>query len=294
MAIVLGPNRYGKAETRVVRVTRDGPTHHVKDLNVSVSLSGDMDRVHLAGDNAAVLTTDAQKNTVFAFARKHGVGEIEDFALLLARHFTDSQPTIHHARVEIEEYTWNRIAHQDGPPRPHSFVRSGAETRTCLVHSDGTGGAESVVSGLKDLVVMNSTGSEFHGFIKDEYTTLPETDDRILATAVTARWRHRGDPDDWGRSYCEARGRLLDAFAGTHSLSLQQTLYEMGRRVLAGCPEVCEVRLAMPNKHHFAVNLSPFGLDNPNEVFHAADRPYGLIEGTVADDAGPTPGPAWE
>ncbi|MEV4253140.1 factor-independent urate hydroxylase [Spirillospora sp. NPDC049652] len=297
MAIVLGPNRYGKAETRVVRVTRDGEKHHVKDLNVSVALSGDMGEVHLSGDNSAVLTTDAQKNTVFAFAGKHGIGEIEEFALLLARHFVDSQPTIHHARVEIGEYAWERIAGEDGSSgRPHSFVRNGGETRTCLVHSDGTGGGESVVSGLTDLVVMNTTGSEFHGFIKDEYTTLAETDDRILATAVTARWRHRdvGDETDWGTSYRKAREHLLDAFAGTHSLSLQQTLYAMGRRVLAECPEVCEVRLAMPNKHHFAVDLSPFGLDNPNEVFHAADRPYGLIEGTVTDDGGPPPGPAWE
>ncbi|MFC5184796.1 factor-independent urate hydroxylase [Actinomadura harenae] len=295
MAIVLGPNRYGKAETRVVRVTRDGGLHHIKDLNVGVSLSGDMEDVHLSGDNAAVLTTDAQKNTVFAFARKHGIGEIEDFALLLARHFVDSQPTIHHARVEIEEYAWDRVPVEDGPPgERHSFVRGGAETRTCLVHSDGTGGEESVVSGLKDLVVLNSTGSEFHGFIKDAYTTLAETDDRILATAVTARWRHRTVGSDWAASYTRARKGLLDAFAGTHSLSLQQTLYAMGRRVLTDGPELCEVRLVMPNKHHFAVDLSPFGLDNPNEVFFAADRPYGLIEGTVMDDVAPGSTSAWK
>lgn len=295
MAIVLGPNRYGKAETRVVRVTRDGGVHHIKDLNVSVSLSGAMEDVHLSGDNAAVLTTDAQKNTVFAFAKKHGVGEIEEFALLLARHFVDSRPTIHHARVEIEEYSWDRIPVEDGPrDQRHSFVRKGSETRTCLVHSDGTGAEESVVSGLKDLVVLNSTGSEFHGFVKDEYTTLAETDDRILATAVTARWRHRDVDSDWARSYPQARKALLEAFAGTHSLSLQQTLYEMGRRVLTTCPEACEVRLAMPNKHHFAVDLAPFGLDNPNEVFYAADRPYGLIEGTVLDSGAPDSISAYE
>ncbi|MEV5568884.1 factor-independent urate hydroxylase [Spirillospora sp. NPDC052269] len=295
MAIVLGPNRYGKAEVRVVRVTRDGGIHRIKDLNVSISLSGDMEDVHLSGDNAAVLTTDAQKNTVFAFAKKHGIGEIEDFALLLARHFVDSQPTVHHARVEIDEYAWDRIPVVDGPPgERHSFVRSGGETRTCLVHSDGTGAEESVVSGLKDMVVLNSTGSEFHGFVKDEYTTLPETDDRILATAVTARWRHRGVHADWAKSHRQVRRGLLEAFAGTHSLSLQQTLYAMGRRVLTECPEVCEVRLAMPNKHHFAVDLSPFGLDNPNEVFHAADRPYGLIEGMILDDAVPGSKTAWK
>ncbi|TDC68836.1 urate oxidase [Actinomadura sp. GC306] len=287
MAVVLGPNRYGKAETRVVRVTRDGQTHRIKDVNVSVALSGAMEEVHLTGDNAAVLPTDSQKNTVFAFAKKHGIGAIEEFGLLLARHFVGSQPAISHARVEIHEYGWERIT------GGHSFVRTGGEVRTAVVHSDGEGGDESVVSGLADLVVLNSTGSEFHGFARDEYTTLAPTDDRILATAVTAQWRHRGIDTRWDDSYRAAREALLMAFAETHSLSLQQTLFQMGRRVLEEQAELCEVRLSMPNKHHFLVDLEPFGLANDNEVYFAADRPYGLIEGTVlADDAPPAPA-AW-
>ncbi|MEO3824973.1 factor-independent urate hydroxylase [Actinomadura sp. B10D3] len=283
MAVVLGPNRYGKAETRVVRVTRDGGTHRLKDVNVSVSLSGEMDDVHLTGDNTAVLPTDSQKNTVFAFAKKHGIASVERFGLLLARHFVDAQPTITHARVEIHEYGWRRIT------GGHSFVRDGGEVRTALVHAGA--GSETVVSGLTDLVVLNSTGSEFHGFVQDEYTTLAPTDDRVLATAVTARWRHRGTDTDtdtaWDDSYTAARDHLLHAFAETHSLSLQQTLYEMGRRVLAERPEICEIRLSMPNRHHFLVDLEPFGLDNDNEVYFAADRPYGLIEGTVLTDDAP-------
>ncbi|WP_433467778.1 factor-independent urate hydroxylase [Spirillospora sp. CA-128828] len=285
MGIVLGPNRYGKAETRVVRVTRDGGTHRIKDLNVSVALSGEMDDVHLTGDNAAVLPTDSQKNTVFAFAKKHGIDAIEDFGLLLARHFVGSQPSITHARVEIHEYGWRRIT------GGHSFVRDGGEVRTALIHSDAE--TESVVSGLTDLVVLNSTGSEFHGFVQDEYTTLAPTDDRILATAVTARWRHRDTDASWDDSHAAARDRLLRAFAETHSLSLQQTLYEMGRRVLAERAELCEVRLSMPNKHHFLVDLEPFGMDNDNEVYFAADRPYGLIEGTVLTDDAPDAPSAW-
>ncbi|WP_062351378.1 factor-independent urate hydroxylase [Herbidospora yilanensis] len=281
----LGPNRYGKAETRVVRVTRHGDAHQIKDLNVSTSLSGDMTDVHLTGDNAAVLPTDTQKNTVYAFARKHGVGAIEEFALLLARHFVDGQPTIHHARVEIEEYAWERRG-------GHSFARKGQEVRTCVVHYDGE--RATVVSGLKDLVVLNTTGSEFWGYLKDGYTTLPETRDRVLATAVTARWRHAGEPGDWEASYATAREALLDAFATTHSLSLQQTLYAMGARVLTDCPDVCEVRLELPNKHHFLVDLDPFGLDNDGEVYFAADRPYGLIEGAVSREDAPGPGKAWD
>jgi urate oxidase len=289
MGITLGPNRYGKAETRVVRVSRDGDRHEIKDLNVSVALSGEMEAVHLTGDNSAVLTTDTQKNTVFAFAREHGIASPEEFALLLARHFVGSQPAVHRARLSVEEYAWDRI-----PVTGHSFVRRGQEIRTARVTCDDTDDtAATVVSGLREMTVLNSTGSEFWGYVKDEYTTLPETRDRILATAVNAEWRHTALETGWDESYATVRRLLLEAFAGTHSLSLQQTLYAMGRRVLEECPAICEVRLSMPNKHHFAVDLEPFGMDNPNEVFHAADRPYGVIEGSVLRDDAPAAEEAW-
>jgi urate oxidase len=297
-SIVLGPTRYGKAEVRVVHVAKNGPEHALKDLNVSIALSGDQAATHLTGDNAKVLTTDAQKNAVYALAKQHGVGAVEEFGLLLARHFLSTCPHISHARVAVDEYSWERIP---GTESRHSFVRGGRETRTALVHA-GADGTRSVVSGLKDLVALNSTGSEFHGFFKDGYTTLPETTDRVLATQIDARWRHLGpardqDQDqerDWDKSYAEARGALLTAFADTHSLSLQQTLYAMGERLLTRDERVAEVRLALPNRHHFAVDLAPFGLVNDNEVFYAADRPYGLIEGAVARSGAPADPVAWD
>ncbi|MEU4209374.1 factor-independent urate hydroxylase [Streptomyces sp. NPDC026206] len=290
--MILGQNQYGKAENRVVRVVRDGATHHIKDLSVSVSLSGDMEDVHLSGSNANVLTTDTTKNTVFAFAKEHGIASAEQFGIHLARHFVTSQESIRSARIRIEEYAWERI----GVPGPqqHSFVRTNQETRTAQITFDG--GAWQIVSGLKDLVVLNSTDSEFHGYVKDRYTTLPETRDRVLATQVHARWRHAwtGDaapepPGDWDRSYRQAREHLLAAFAGTYSLSLQQTLYQMGSRVIDHCPGIDEIRLSLPNKHHFLADLTPFGLKNDNEVYYAADRPYGLIEATILRD-GAEPG----
>jgi urate oxidase len=275
VTVHLGPNQYGKAETRLVRVVRDGDRHDLTDLNVSVALAGDLSGTHLHGDNSAVLPTDTQKNTVYAFAREHGVGEIEAFGLLLARHFVDSQPSIRWAQVRIEQNGWRRLG-------PHSFERDGGEVRTARIRYDGEG-AE-VVSGLTDLVLLNSTDSEFHGYIRDRYTTLPETTDRILATAVTAQWRHTGDDSDWAESYAETRRLLVETFVGTYSYALQQTLFAMGQKVLEGRPELAEVRLSMPNKHHFLVDLGPFGLDNPDEVYYAADRPYGLIEGSVVRD----------
>jgi urate oxidase len=291
MAVTLGHNQYGKAETRMVRVTRDGDRHELRDLNVGVTLSGDMADVHLTGDNANVVPTDTQKNTVYAFAKEAPVGEIEEFGLRLARHFVDDFEPITRARVHLEEYPWARIE-VGGTPHDHAFLRAGAERRTATVVAEA--GRSWVVSGLGDLVVLKTTGSEFTGYIKDRYTTLRETSDRILATAVTARWRHGTLDVDWAKSFADTRQLLLEAFATTHSLSLQQSLYAMAAAAITTRPEVVEVHMSMPNKHHFVVDLSPFGLANANEVFHADDRPYGLIEAAVVEDGAPDPGPAWD
>ncbi|RSM41394.1 urate oxidase [Amycolatopsis balhimycina DSM 5908] len=291
MGITLGPNQYGKAEVRLVTVRRDGPVHHLKDLTVSTSLRGELAATHLTGDNAGVLATDTQKNTVYAFAKEAPVGEIEDFGLRLARHFVGTQENITGARVKIDEHGWNRIP-VDGEPHDHAFSRAGDERRTTAVTIRD--GRAWIVSGVDGLTLLKSTGSEFHGFPRDEYTTLAETADRILATAVTARWRYQGEDIDWASSHREIRRLMLETFATKHSLSLQQTLYAMGSSVLEARPEVAEVRLSLPNKHHFLVDLSPFGLKNENEVFYAADRPYGLIEGTVLRDDAEDAGPAWD
>jgi urate oxidase len=281
MAIRLGQNQYGKAETRVVRVYRDTARHEIRDLSVSTALRGRFEAAHIRGDQSDVLPTDSQKNTVFAFAKKHGVGAIEEFALALARHFVESGPAVEGARVDIEEYPWQRIP-AEGRPHDHAFVRVGGGVRTASVDVDDTG--PSVVSGVKDLVVLKSTGSAFRGFRHDEYTTLAETDDRILATSLVARWRHRDTDVDWDASFCDVKAEMLARFAELHSLALQQSLYDMGRAVLEAQPGLVEISFSAPNKHHFLVDLAPFGLDNPGEVFHAADRPYGLIEASVVRD----------
>ncbi|MGW4231096.1 factor-independent urate hydroxylase [Streptomyces sp. NPDC004980] len=297
MPTILGQNQYGKAENRVVKITREGATHHIKDLNVSVALSGDMDEVHYSGSNAHVLPTDTTKNTVFAFAKEHGIESAEQFGIHLARHFVTSQEPIKVARIRIEEYAWERIATSDANSKfigaddvKHSFVRKGQETRTTQITFDGE--KWEVVSGLKDLTVMNSTNSEFWGYVKDRYTTLKEAYDRILATDVSAKWRYNWTSDEermpnWEKSYEQARKHMLQAFAETYSLSLQQTLYQMGSRIIESRSEIDEIRFSLPNNHHFLVDLEPFGLKNDTAegaVYFAADRPYGLIEATVLRD----------
>jgi urate oxidase len=304
MTIVLGANQYGKAETRVVRIYRDTDRHEIRDLNVSTSLRGDFADAHVHGQQAQVLPTDSQKNTCFAYAKEKGVGEIEEYALELARHFASDIESVATARVEVDEYRWERVS-VAGSEHPHAFVRAGQDIRTTAVTVAGQGSAQQawVVSGLKDLVVLKSTGSEFAGFLKDRYTTLAETSDRVLATSLTARWRYQAAGAArvaeaagayWDEAHAQIRQILLERFAQVHSLALQQTLWAMGQAVLEARADVAEIRLSAPNKHHFLADLSPFGLQNPGEVFYAADRPYGLLQcAAERDDAQPA-GPAWE
>ena len=289
MPVTLGHNQYGKAETRVVRVYRDAEPHEIVDYNVSVALAGDFADIHLAGDNRKCLTTDATKNTVNAFAKEHGdaAREPESFGLALARHFVDTTEPITWARVKLDMYPWSRLGDS-----PHAFARDGGHVRTATVTYDGS--ATRVVSGVRDLVLLKTTGSEFWGYLEDRFTTLQPTTDRILATALVAQWLHTSEAVDWGRSHDTVLAALTGVFAGHHSLALQHTLYEMGSAVLAGQPEIAEIRFSAPNKHHFAYDLARFGLENDNEVFHADDRPYGLIEATVRGDDAPDPAGAFD
>jgi urate oxidase len=294
MTIVLGENQYGKAENRVVRIYRDGPRHEIRDVNVSTSLRGDFSAAHLEGDQERVLPTDTQKNTCFAYAKEKGIGQIEDYAIDLAQHFVDDVAPVEGARIEVEEYAWERVS-IDGQEHDHTWVRRGPEVRTTVVTVDGTGAHQRtwVVSGLKDLVLLKSTGSEFWGYLKDEYTTLTETRDRVMATSLTARWRYLGTEISWDSVYADVHRLLLTRFAEVHSLALQQTLWEMGKAVLEAHPEIAEIKLSAPNKHHFAADLTPFGIENNGEIFYAADRPYGLIQCTVGRDDAPEAGLAW-
>jgi urate oxidase len=276
--IVLGSDRYGKAEVRLVRIDRDTDRHEIRDVTVSTALRGDFAAAYLVGDQSAVLPTDSQKNTCFAFAKEKGLREIEEYALALARHFVADLPPVRGARIEVEELGWERVPVGAGG-HDHTWVRRGPEVRTTVV--DLVGERAEVVSGLRELVVLKSTGSEFAGFLTDPYTTLAETHDRILSTSLTAQWRYAGTEVDWDACWADVRRILLERFATVHSLALQQSLWEMGRGVLEAHPEIAEISLSAPNRHHFAVDLAPFGLENANEVFHAADRPYGLIEATV-------------
>jgi urate oxidase len=297
MAVTLGHNQYGKAEVHLVRVTRHEDTNHdtnhdIKDVTVTTQLYGDFEECHRTGANANLIATDTQKNTVFGLAQKHNVGAIEDFGQLLIRNFMGELPAaVRGGHAIIEEQAWARIP-VDGPAGGHSFVKGGGDQRFCAVTIDGE--QTWITAGIKDLVVLKSTGSEFWGFPKTQYTSLTETDDRILATAVKVSWRYNSVDVDWDASFAAIKPLVLSTFARIHSLSLQQTLFGIGEAIIEARPEVDEVRLSMPNKHHFLVDLSPYGQENPNEVFYATDKYYGLIDAVVLREGVETQTRAWD
>jgi urate oxidase len=275
---VLAESGYGKSGIRLVKIARVGDRHEFRDVTVSVRLEGDFARAHTDGDNSAVLPTDTMKNTVYALAKDHFDRDIESFGLFLTEHFVRNNPPVARARVEISERPWERLT-VEGRPHPHAFSRPGGERRMARVTRTRQGAL--VESGLEDLVLAKSARSGFAGFLKDGFTTLKETQDRILATAVKASWLYKGAPADFDGAFQGIRRTLLETFAGHDSASVQHTLHAMGEAVLKDHAEVAEVHLSLPNRHHILVDLSPFGLENNNEVFVATEEPFGLIEATL-------------
>jgi len=277
--IVLGRNNYGKSEVRLVKVKRGPERHELWDLSVDVALEGDFEAAHVRGDNSSLLATDTMRNTVYALAKDHLTGSIEEFGLELVEHFLQAGPTVERVRVGITGFPWDRIE-VEGKGHPHSFARGSGE-RKAAVSGDGDG-RRRVEAGLDNLLVMKTTQSGWEDFYRERFTTLPDTDDRILATMVTATWSY-GEAArlDFDRLWSGVRNRILTTFTDHYSPSVQNTLYRIGKAVLEGFPEVEKVRLSFPNKHHLLYDLERFGIENDNEIFHATTEPYGLIEGTV-------------
>jgi urate oxidase len=273
--IEVGPNSYGKSAIRLVKVDRDRTPHRVRDLTISIALSGDFAASYRAGDNSAVIATDTMKNTSYALAGEHLTGAIEDFGLALGRHFLDAGREVETATVSISEVAWRAI----GAP-PDAFTRDGSELRTAEVAVSRSGAT--VRAGIRDLAVMKTTRSAFSGFPRDRFTTLAETEDRIMATRVTASWGYAGPGSvDFDASFDGVRSTFLDAFADHHSVSVQASIWIVGKAVLEARPEVAEISMSLPNLHHWTADLRPFGIENDREVYVATTEPFGLIEATI-------------
>jgi urate oxidase len=269
--VSLGANRYGKSEVRLVKVERGSARHELRDLTVDVMLEGEFDAVHTAGDNTGLVATDTMRNVVYAMAAEGPLDSLPGFAKSLVEHFR-GYPTVTGALVRVREHPWGRLG-------PHAWQRGMAGTRIEEVRADP--GGLGMSAGIEDLLLLRSSGSAFEGFDRDRFTTLPETDDRILATVVTAGWDYADGAGDLEAVWARVRDTLLDAFTDHHSPSVQFTLYRMGEAVLEAHREVERIHLTLPNRHHLPFDVSRFGVQDRGEVFHATTEPFGLIEATV-------------
>jgi len=275
----IGANRYGKQAIRLVKVVRRPDGHVVRDLTIGVTLEGDFARSYTDADNSLVIATDTMKNTAYALAPAHLTSSIEAFGLVLARHFLEGQQ-VGAATVTIAEHGWERLRGPAGPA-PDAFRRAGGATRTAAIRASRD--ATSVESGVADLVLMKTSRSAFTGFPRDRYTTLPEASERIMATRVTATWRHGTPTDgfDYDAGHAAVLATLLEVFADHDSQSVQHSIWVIGRAMLDRHTELEEVRMTLPNLHHWLVDLTPFGGTNEGEIFVATTEPHGLIEATV-------------
>ena len=257
----ISENRYGKSRVRVARIVRDAQHHQFHEMTVGIALEGDFDPSYRDGDNSLVLPTDTMKNTVYALAQDPAVEQPESFAMLLSKHFVSRNAHVSRAIVNVESHVWHRHG-------AISFVNGGAHRR--VAHVEYSRDSVIVEAGVKNYVVLKTTGSAFENFLRDEYTTLPDAKDRILSTSLDARWRYRGDDISWGSSWHAVMKLITDTFAEHESKSVQHTMYAIGEAVLAQCEHIENIRMAMPNKHYLPTKYA--------DVFLPTDEPHGQIE----------------
>jgi len=272
-------HRYGKARVRVLKILREGSVHRIKDITVATLLEGDFETSYTSGDNAKVVATDTIKNTINILAKQHLGDDIEQFAATIGEHFLGKYKQAARVHVSIDERRWKRME-LDDKPHPHSFV--GRSDSTAFTEGVYTRTDKTVHSGIRDLLILKSDGSGFENYLKDEFTTLPETSDRILATSFSARWKFDQALKNYRRTNDTILSAMLKVFAENYSPSAQTTLFQMGEAALAACSEISQIHLAMPNKHCLLIDFSRFGLENRNELFVPTDEPHGQIEATVA------------
>src|SRR5712672_725243 len=267
-------NRYGKGRVRVMRIHRDGDRHEVSQLNVKAMIEGDFARTYTHGDNSMSVSTD----TIKIVARENTGLCPEEFCQVLAKKYLDTYPQIASVAITAHETKWSRLSF-GGKPHPHSFVLDSNGKPTVEVSASRSGAT--LTSGIDGFTFMKSTQSGWEDYLKDPYTTLKETDDRICATSMVASWKWSAKPQNYPATNARILATLLEVFGATYSASVQDSLYRMGEAALSAVPEISEISMACPNMHFILMNLSAFGLDNNNDVFLPTDEPHGQIECTV-------------
>ncbi|CAN1258492.1 Uricase-2 isozyme 1 [Linum perenne] len=261
--------KHGKSRVRVARVWRSstGGVQSVVEWSVNISLYSDCISAYVRDDNSDIVATDTMKNTVYVKAKECSEQlSAEEFAILLAKHFTSFYPQVTSAVVKIVEKPWERV-NLNGQPHEHGF-KLGNEKHTVEAVVKKSGGLQ-LTSGIEGLSVLKTTQSGFEGFVRDKYTALPETRERMLATEVTAAWRYSYDsvssvpqkPLYFNDRYADVKDVVLNNFfgppkGGVYSASVQRTLFQIAKAVLIRFPDISSIQLKMPNIHFLPVNIS--------------------------------------
>ncbi|MGH8946051.1 MAG: factor-independent urate hydroxylase [Acidimicrobiia bacterium] len=267
---VLGANSWGKSEVRVSKVHRGDLTDDFSDVTVSVRLEGDVDAAHTEGDTQNVLPTDTMRNTIYGLAQEHLTKDLEGFGVILAEHFL-SRGFVDQADVKLEERVWQR---ETGT----GFLGGGSVRRSARIRR---GKGSHTRGGVAGLVVLKTRGSAFTGFPKDQFTILPEKDDRLLATSISAEWEYSEMPEDTAATWGLVCRTMIDSFFSETSASVQHQGYLMGEAVVGAVAEISEISFHLPNQHHLDFDLTRFGLPDHGVVFHPVTEPYGDITLTV-------------
>lgn len=273
-------NRYGKSHVRLTKVVRKSSTHQLFEIDAQVQLEGDFSAAYAQGDIRKVVATDTIKNTVYVLAKENDFDSVEQFAVILCKHFVNTYPQVSEVKVDLAQDAWQRVS-INGTPHDHTFTSAGPQKRICVARLDRSGQDLAIESGIRDLTVLKTTDSEWKDFHRDRYRTLKDTSDRILATKVNALWKYRSGNIDYNAACCTVWGAILNTFATTHSLGVQQTIQDMGNAALDACHDISEISFELPNLHRIPFALEPFGLKFDNDIFVATDEPHGLISGTI-------------
>lgn len=276
---MLSSHAYGAAGIRLLRVTRRGGRHDLRDLTVAVNVEGDVADAFARGDNELLLPADTLRNTVDALARDESLAEIEQLGLALARHFMAHQPQFTRVRIDLEERPWTRLP-VGGRAQGQAFTASTSERRTASVTSNGTQVA--VVAGLRDFAIMKTSGAAFEGYLADQFTTLEADPDRVLAVSADASWTYLHDEVTFGVYYQGIRDLLIEAFVQQTSRSAEHTAHEMASIVLSSYADVGDVTVRLRQRSLPLVELAPFGLDNPHVLFRPEDTPQLTAEVTLS------------
>jgi urate oxidase len=246
-----GPKRnyYGKGAVIVYRLYRDGRPNPVFGASVKLLIYGDAFwQTYTVGDNTGLVATDSMKNFIQRETMNFPGDDLESYCHFLAEKFLTRYPQAEGAQVSAKEIPYTALPGTDvafapaGPECAHAvieLIRAGDELRTA-----------EATSGIGGFRLLRLKGSAFAGFVRDEYTTLPDIKDRPLHMWLDLDWSYTKTTAAFNQGAVTRQVRRIvhGVFAGFESGSIQEIIYQIGQKMLAEIPSIGEIRLEANNR----------------------------------------------